>query len=88
VSPPGQARAAGREQRDAAVEGAGMAKIKKLLKALESAGWQPSEERDTMIQFVHPKRAGRLTLPSGKCVLPDDVAAQVLAAAGIKTKGA
>lgn len=65
-----------------------MAKIKKLLKALEGAGWQPTEERDTMVQLAHPKRAGRLTLPSTKCVLPDDVAAQVLAAAGIKTKGA
>ncbi|MEJ0072465.1 MAG: hypothetical protein WDO24_31500 [Pseudomonadota bacterium] len=34
-----------------------MAKIKKLLKALESAGWQPAEERGALIQFAHPKRA-------------------------------
>ena len=65
-----------------------MAKIKKLLKALESAGWQPVEERETLIQLAHPKRPGRLTLPSAKCVLPDPVAVEVLAAAGIKTKGA
>lgn len=65
-----------------------MAKIKKLLKALEGAGWQPVEERETMIQFAHPKRAGRLTLPRAKCVLPEDVAAQLLTAAGVKAKGA
>ncbi|MBV8165815.1 MAG: type II toxin-antitoxin system HicA family toxin [Alphaproteobacteria bacterium] len=65
-----------------------MAKIKKLLKMLESAGWQPVEERESLIQLAHPKRAGRLTLPSAKCVLPDAVAVEVLAAAGVKTKGA
>ena len=64
-----------------------MAKIKKLLKALESAGWQPAEERGTLIQFAHPKRAGRVTLPNHKCSLPDEVVAQVIAAAGIKGKG-
>jgi predicted RNA binding protein YcfA (HicA-like mRNA interferase family) len=65
-----------------------MAKIKKLLKALESAGWQPTEERGALIQFSHPKRAGRVTLPNHKCSLPDEVVAQVIAAAGIKGKGA
>jgi predicted RNA binding protein YcfA (HicA-like mRNA interferase family) len=65
-----------------------MAKIKKLLKALEGAGWQPTEERGALIQLAHPKRTGRLTLPRQKCILPDDIAAQVLAAAGVKTKGA
>lgn len=65
-----------------------MAKIKKLLKALEGAGWHPAEERGELIQLVHPKRPGCLTLPRQKCVLPDDVATQVLAAAGIKSKGA
>lgn len=65
-----------------------MAKIKKLLRVLEGAGWQPVEERDDMIQLAHPKRPGRLTLPQQKCVLPDDVAAQLLMAAGLKAKGA
>ncbi|HUA55366.1 MAG TPA: type II toxin-antitoxin system HicA family toxin [Candidatus Sulfotelmatobacter sp.] len=65
-----------------------MAKIKKLLKALESAGWEPAEERGGLVQFAHPKRAGRVTLPSHKCSLPDEVVTQVLASAGIKTKGA
>lgn len=65
-----------------------MAKIKKLMKALEAAGWEPTEERGPLIQLAHPKRAGRLTLPSQKCTVPDAVAAQVLAAAGIKVKGA
>jgi predicted RNA binding protein YcfA (HicA-like mRNA interferase family) len=65
-----------------------MAKIKKLLKALESAGWQPAEERGALVQFAHPKRAGRVTLPNHKCNLPDEVIAQVIAAAGIKAKGA
>jgi predicted RNA binding protein YcfA (HicA-like mRNA interferase family) len=65
-----------------------MAKIKKLLKALESAGWEPAEERGGLVQFAHPKRAGRVTLPTHKCSLPDDVVTQVMAAAGIKGKGA
>jgi predicted RNA binding protein YcfA (HicA-like mRNA interferase family) len=65
-----------------------MAKIKKLLKALEGAGWQPVEERESLIQLAHPKRTGRLTVPSAKCVLPDAVTIEVLAAAGIRTKGA
>jgi predicted RNA binding protein YcfA (HicA-like mRNA interferase family) len=65
-----------------------MAKIKKLLKALESAGWEPAEERGGLVQFAHPKRAGRVTLPTKKCSLPDDVVTQVMAAAGIKVKGA
>jgi predicted RNA binding protein YcfA (HicA-like mRNA interferase family) len=65
-----------------------MAKIKKLLKALEAAGWEPTEQRGELVQFAHPKRAGRVTLPSQKCTVPDEVVAQVLAAAGIKGKGA
>ncbi len=65
-----------------------MAKIKKLMKTLESAGWEPTEQRGALVQLAHPKRAGRVTLPSQKCTVPDDVAAQVLAAAGIKVKGA
>ena len=65
-----------------------MAKIKKLMKALESAGWEPSAERGGLVQLAHAKRAGRITLPSQKCSLPDDVIAQVMAAAGIKVKGA
>jgi len=65
-----------------------MAKIKKLLKALESAGWEPAEERGALVQFSHPKRAGRLTIPNHKCSLPDEVVTQVIAAAGVKGKGA
>ena len=64
-----------------------MAKIKKLMKALESAGWAPTEERGSLVQLAHAKRAGRITLPGHKCTLPDDVVAQVMAAAGIKVKG-
>ncbi len=65
-----------------------MAKIKKLMKALESAGWEATAERGGLVQLAHAKRAGRITLPSHKCTLPDDVVAQVMAAAGIKGKGA
>ena len=65
-----------------------MAKIKKLMKALESAGWETTAARGGLVQLAHAKRAGRITLPSHKCALPDDIVAQVMAAAGIKGKGA
>jgi predicted RNA binding protein YcfA (HicA-like mRNA interferase family) len=65
-----------------------MAKIKKLLKALETGGWEPAEQRGELVQFAHPKRAGRITLPNQKCTVPDEIVAQVLTAAGIKRKGA
>lgn len=64
-----------------------MAKIKKLMKALEAAGWRPAGERGGLVQLAHPKRAGRLTLPNQKCTLPEDVAIQVAAAGGLKGKG-
>ncbi len=64
-----------------------MAKIKKLLRAVEAAGWQPVETRGTLVQYAHPKRAGRLTLPGQKCSLPEAIITQVMEAAGIKGKG-
>lgn len=64
-----------------------MAKIRKVLKALEAAGWAVVATRDDLLQLAHPKRTGRLTLPDRKTSLPDDVALPLLAAAGLKIKG-
>lgn len=63
-----------------------MAKLKKLIKTLEAAGWAEVAETSTAIQLRHPARRQRLTLSRGKAQVPKPVAQRLLAQAGLNAE--
>ncbi|MDX2103141.1 MAG: hypothetical protein EAZ99_15820 [Alphaproteobacteria bacterium] len=60
-----------------------MAKVRRLIKTLEAEGWEPALKREDFTLWRHPERPQRLTLPSYKCSIPEGLAQQVAAIAGI-----
>jgi predicted RNA binding protein YcfA (HicA-like mRNA interferase family) len=60
-----------------------MAKLRKLVKAIEAAGWRPAVETDVLVVYRHPQRLGLLTLPTAKADLPPAVAQGLRLAAGL-----
>lgn len=63
-----------------------MAKLRRLVKALEADGWTAAAKREDFVLYTHRIKAGRLTLPSYKCAVPDAVALELAALAAIVLK--
>lgn len=64
-----------------------MAKLRKLIRALEAEGWQMVEQRGDLLQYRHEALDRRLTLPAGRATLPAPVAASLALHAGLRWKG-
>ncbi len=62
-----------------------MAKLKKLIKTLEAAGWVEVAGSDAALQLRHPARPQRLTLSRGKAQVPKAVAQRLLTQAGLES---
>ena len=43
---------------------------RRVIKILESAGWQIVAQRGSHVQFKHPSKQGRVTVPNPKRDLP------------------
>ncbi|MCK6441571.1 type II toxin-antitoxin system HicA family toxin [Elstera cyanobacteriorum] len=65
-----------------------MAKLRKLVKSLEAAGWVEVARRDGFGQWRHAGSGRRVTLPLGKATLPPSVADGLLVYCGLPTKEA
>ncbi|MFY8106253.1 MAG: type II toxin-antitoxin system HicA family toxin [Elstera sp.] len=65
-----------------------MAKLRKLVKTLEAAGWAEVTRRDGFGQWQHAGTGRRVTLPLGKATLPPAVADGLLVYCGLPTKEA
>jgi predicted RNA binding protein YcfA (HicA-like mRNA interferase family) len=65
-----------------------MAKLRKLVKTLEAAGWVEVTRRDGFAQWRHAGTGRRVTLPLGKATLPPSVADDLLVYCGLPTKEA
>lgn len=63
-----------------------MAKLRKLVKALEAEGWVITEQRGPLARYLSPAGDRCLTLPLGKAALPPPVAAGLAAYAGLRGK--
>lgn len=62
-----------------------MAKLRRLVKSLEAAGWHVVERRSGLLRLTHPNRTSILTVPDHKQNLPDMVADTVQHMAGVTT---
>ncbi|MFD2263671.1 type II toxin-antitoxin system HicA family toxin [Lacibacterium aquatile] len=63
-----------------------MAKLRKLVKALEADGWEKVGQRGDLVQYRGPS-GRRMTFPAGKVSLPDATLAALALHAGVKVKG-
>lgn len=63
-----------------------MAKLRKLVKALESDGWTLVEQRGDLVQYRAPS-GRRITIPAGKAMIPDAALAALALHAGVRVKG-
>ena len=60
-----------------------MARLRRLIKSLEAAGWQVVERRSGLLRLTHPAKPPILTLPDRKQSVPDAVAEMVTQVAGL-----
>jgi predicted RNA binding protein YcfA (HicA-like mRNA interferase family) len=63
-----------------------MAKLRKLVKALESEGWTLVEQRGDLLQY-RALSGRRITIPAGKASVPDAALAALALHAGVRLKG-
>ena len=59
-------------------------KAKELIKQLIQDGWQEKVTRGSHIQFVHPSKPGKITVPSHKGDIPPGTLNSIMKQAGLK----
>jgi len=58
-----------------------------VIKALKSAGWEHVAQKGSHIQFKHPARKGRVTVPHPKHDLPVGTLKSIERQSGLKLEG-
>lgn len=59
---------------------------RELIKALEADGWREVVQRGSHVQFKHPTKPGRVTVPHPKKDLPAGTLRSIERQAGIKLR--
>lgn len=59
-------------------------KAKELLKILHKDGWMIKNQRGSHIQLIHPKKAGKVTVPYHNKDLDTKTISSILKQAGLK----
>lgn len=65
-------------------------KYRDLVKRIEAAGWAHETTRGSHMQFVHPTRSGKITVPGGGKLsreVPPGTLNSILKQAGLKETG-
>ena len=57
---------------------------RKLIKLLETDGWQQVAQKGSHVQFTHPDKPGRVTVPHPDRDLPKGTVASIYRQAGLK----
>lgn len=57
---------------------------RKLIRMLENDGWYPVNQKGSHIQFKHPVKLGRVTVPHPNRDLPKGTVANIYKQAGLK----
>lgn len=57
---------------------------RKLIRMLENDGWRPVNQKGSHIQFKHPSKPGRVTVPHPNRDLPAGTVASIYKQAGLK----
>lgn len=57
---------------------------RKLIKLLEADGWQQVAQKGSHVQFTHPDKPGRVTVPHPDRDLPKGTVASIYRQAGLK----
>jgi predicted RNA binding protein YcfA (HicA-like mRNA interferase family) len=58
--------------------------VKEIIKMLTSDGWQLKATKGSHLQYVHPIKPGKVTLPNHKGDLPPGTLNSVMKQAGLK----
>jgi predicted RNA binding protein YcfA (HicA-like mRNA interferase family) len=56
---------------------------REVIKSLEAAGWRKVAQRGSHVQFKHPQRPGRVTVPHPDCDIPIGTLRSIERQAGI-----
>lgn len=58
-----------------------------IIKLLTSDGWELKATRESHMQFVHPTKPGKVTLPNHKGDVPPGTLNSIMKQAGLKQPG-
>ncbi len=58
--------------------------VRALLKQLEADGWTLKATRGSHMQYAHPTKVGKVTVPNHKGDIPQGTLNQILKQAGLK----
>jgi predicted RNA binding protein YcfA (HicA-like mRNA interferase family) len=61
-------------------------KSRDVIRAIEAAGWRQVDQRGSHVQFKHPHRPGRVTVPHPKRDIPEGTLRSIEKQAGITLK--
>lgn len=58
--------------------------IREIIQLLKSDGWEMKSQEGSHIQFIHPTKPGKVTLPNHKGDVPKGTLNSILKQAGLK----